>query len=491
MSKICFLLSLGLIFSGSLGAQAGKNLNLNEAIGQAQRQSPSYSRAINRAENRYWNYRQFRASFLPQLNFSGTLPNYSSAIEGILQNDGTIDFREREQLFTSSQLSLDQNISFTGGRLSLASGLQRTEVRRPTERTSFFSTPVSVSYFQPMLLYNALKWDQKIEPLAFQESKRQYQEDLEQIATETTNLYFEALIASVSQKIAAANVDNNDTIYKISKGRYNLGKIAENDLLQIELNLLNAESSLTQANLQYEVATQNLKRFLGINTNTPLNLEIPSVVPKITIAITDALEKARNNRAAVLEFRRRRLEADESVARARGNTNYNLNFQANFGLSQQGTDFNQVYQPPLSSQQNIVVGVNIPLVDWGQAKSQIRRAKANRKLEQVNIEQDEINFEQEIFLQVMQFNAQYQQLAIAAKADTVAQKRYEVAKQRYLTGKIDITNFNIAQAEKDQAKRSYLSALRLFWNNYYTVRRLTLYDFVNQNALQYQADYER
>jgi len=479
------------LFSAGLWSQhEPQALSLAQAINQAQEQSPSYSRAINRAENRYWNYRQFRASFLPQLNLAGTFPNYASAIEGILQDDGTLDFREREQTFISSQLSLDQNIGFTGGRLSLVSGLQRTQVVRPTKRTSYFSTPISVSYFQPMLLYNAFKWDQKIEPLVYQESRRQYQEDLEQIATETTNLYFEALIASISQKIAAANVDNNDTIYKISKGRYNLGKIAENDLLQIELNLLNAENAFTQANLQYEVATQNLKRYLGINTATPLELKVPSLIPEVSITLADALEKARKNRAAVLEFRRRRLEADEAVARARGNTNYNVNIQANFGLSRQGDDLANVYQPPLSNQQNIVVGVNIPIVDWGQAKSQIRKAQANRKLELVNIEQDEINFEQEIFLQVMQFNAQYQQLKIAAKADTVAQKRYLVAKQRYLTGKIDITNFNIAQAEKDQAKRGYLNALRVFWNNYYTVRRLTLYDFVAQRPIGYEADFE-
>jgi outer membrane protein TolC len=490
MNKI-LTLTLLLFFNLSFSQAPLEVLSLGKAINRAQKQSPSYSRAINRAENRYWNYRQYKASFLPQLNLSGTFPNYASAIEGILQNDGTLEFREREQLFMSSQLSLDQNVGFTGGRLSLASGLQRTQVQRPNTRTSYFSTPISVSYFQPMILYNAFKWDQRIEPIVYEESKRQYKEDLEQIANETTNLYFEALIASVTQRIAEFNVINNDTIYKISQGRYNLGKIAENDLLQIELNLLNAENAFSQANLNYAVASQNLKRYLGFSTDTDFELSIPYEIPQMEVTVTQALEEARKNRSAVLAFRRRRLEADEAVAQARGSTNYNVNFSANFGLSRQGEDLNNVYNPPLSNQQNIVVGLNIPLLDWGQAKSQIRKAKANRKLEQVNIEQDEINFEQEIFLQVMQFNAQYQQLRIAAKADTVAQKRYEVAKQRYLTGKIDITNFNIAQAEKDQAKRSYLNSLRTFWNGYYTVRRLTLFDFITNEPLEYAADFEQ
>ncbi len=486
MNKI--FLALLLLFSLNSYAQE-EYLDLNRAILRAQKQSPSYFRAINLAENRYWNYKQFRASLLPQLNFSSTLPNYSSAIDRVTLPDGTFDFPEREQLFMSGNLSVDQNIILTGGRLSLISSLQRTDVYRPDRRINFFSTPISVSYFQPMFLYNRLKWENKIQPLAYEASRRSYSEDLENIASETTRLYFEALNAKVSKRIAEQNVKNNDTIYKISVGRYNLGKIAENELLQIELNLLNAENALTNARLNYEVASQNLKRYLELPMNSELELSIPSGVPFIEVNLEKALSEARKNRAAVLQFRQRRLEAEQSVAEARGNTNYNFNLSANFGINRQASEFNTAYATPYAQQQNISVGINIPIIDWGQARSQIRRAQANRDLQEVNIRQDEINFEQEIFLQVMQFNAQYQRLEIAAKADTVAQKRYEVARQRYLTGKISITDINIAQSEKDRAKQSYIQELRNFWQAYYTLRRLTLFDFEKGQVIEYELSF--
>lgn len=487
MNKIWSLLA---ILSLSINLSAQKQiLDLQTAITEAQKQSPSYYRAINTAENRYWNYRQFRASLLPQLNLSGSLPNYSSAIDRVTLPDGTFSFPEREQLFLSGNLSLDQNVVWTGGRLSLISSLQRTDVYRPDRRVNYFSTPISVSYFQPMFLYNDLKWQNKIQPLAYESSRRAYSEDLERIASETTRLYFDALVSKISMQIANLNVQNNDTIYKISKGRYNLGKIAENDLLQIELNLLNAENALTNAQLDYEVAAQELKRYLGIATEQELELSVPSRIPEMDVQLDKALSEARKNRSAVLDFRRRRLEAEQEVAQARGNTNYNFNLRANFGLNRQAEDYNTAYANPFAQQQNISVGVNIPIVDWGQARSQIRRAKANRQLQEVNIEQDEINFEQEIFLQVMQFNAQYKRLEIAAKADTVAQKRYEVARQRYLTGKISITDINIAQSEKDGAKQSYLQELQRFWIAYYTLRRLCLYDFLKEDVIDYEPEF--
>lgn len=486
MNKILCLFLL--LTSLSLKAQE-EILSLEAAIKEAQQNSPSYFQALNLAENRYWNFRQFKAQLLPQLNFSGTLPDFRSAIDRVTLPDGTFDFPESEQLFLSGNLSLDQNIILTGGRLSLISGLQRTNVIRPTQRTNYFATPISVSYFQPMFLYNELKWINKTAPLEYEASLRRFSEDLENIALETTNLYFDALIADRARRIAEQNVRNNDTLFKIAQGRFNLGKIAENELLQIELNYLNAENSLTNAQLDFQVAEQNLLRYLNRESGEKLYFSAPNEYPEIKVDFSTALAEARKNRAAVLDFRRRRLEAEQSVAQARGNTNYNLNLRANFGLSKQDQELAIAYQDPLLQQQSITVGVNIPILDWGQARSQIRRAEANKKLTEVNIQQEEMNFEQEIFLQVMQFNGQYERLRIAAKADTVAQKRYEVARQRYLTGKISITDINIAQSEKDGAVQSYLRELRSFWRAYYTLRRLCLYDFVAGRPIEYRADF--
>ena len=66
---------------------------------------------------------------------------------------------------------------------------------------------------------------------------------------------------------------------------------------------------------------------------------------------------------------------------------------------------------------------------------------------------------------------------IAAKADTVAQKRFEVALSRYVIGRIAPDNLFLAQNEKDQATTAYVQAQRAYWAAYYTLRKVTLYDF--------------
>ncbi len=488
MNKIYLsLLSLCLCFS--LTAQDVQYLDLKSVIQTAKKESPSYYRAQNQAENLYWNYKQYKADYLPQLSLSGTVPNYSNSINRVSQNDGTFQFLSSEQLFLNSRLNIDQNVPLTGGTFSLSSTLSRQQIINPSQSTSFFSTPFNINYSQPMILYNSQKWERKIQPILYKESQRSYVEDIERISAETTDLYFNALTSKIDVQIAELNVNNNDTLFKISKGRYNLGKIAQNDLLQIELNLLNAQNSLSNSQLNYEINTQALKRYLGIDVKKEIDLSIPKEVEFFEVSLAQAMEQAKQNRQSVLEFRRRRLEADQAVAQARGQSGYQLNMNANFGSSQQGANLDEAYGSTPNQQNLVTVGVSIPLVDWGRAKSRVRRAKANRDLIEVNVKQDEINFEQEIYLQVTRFNMQKNQLWIAAKADTVAQKRYSVAKQRYLTGKITITDLNLGQSEKDNARKSYLNSLRTYWISYYTLRRLTLYDFKNQKPITYSFDF--
>ncbi|HAD96057.1 MAG TPA: TolC family protein, partial [Cryomorphaceae bacterium] len=272
MNKIILLFLFGLACLSSVAQEQTESLSLKETIQRAKEKSPSYYRAVNQAENEYWNFRQFRASNMPQLRLNGTLPEYSKSIARVLQDDGTYAFPQSEQLLLDASLSLNQRVLLTGGNFSVSSSLQRTDIYNPVRRLDYFSVPVSLNYSQPMMLYNELKWNNRIQPIVYKESQRAFHEDMESISAEATELYFNALEASINWQIAMFNVSNNDTLYQISKGRYNLGKIAENDLLQIELNLLNARNSLRSANLNYEIATQDLKRYLGIPTDTDLKL---------------------------------------------------------------------------------------------------------------------------------------------------------------------------------------------------------------------------
>ena len=464
----------------TLVSKAQIEYSLSQIIDLARQQSSVAKQAETRKENRFWQWRLFKANYNPQLALSGQVPGYN---QDFLQNrldDGTISFISREQTSSSLNLGLQQPIALTGGNVSVNSRVRQfDDISR--DITQWNSTLVDVRLSQPIFAFNQLTWDRKIEPLRYEESKRSYVEEMEFVSRRGVERFFDYLDAQVNLQIASFNLANNDTIYNIEKGRYNIGTTSEDKLLQVELQLLRSRQDVAQANLDLQNARLGLRTFVGLNEEQEFSLSLPEAIPEFVVQEAIALSYAEANRADFISFERRRLEADRQVAEAKGQR-FQMDLNASFGLNSAGNTLDESYMNP-NNQQTFNLSLNIPIINWGRNEARMKTALANKKLTDFVIDQEEQNFEQEVLTQVRQLDVLKLQIEISKKSDEVAQKRYDVAQNRYLIGKIDITNLNIALTEKDNAKRSYISALRTFWIAYYDLRRLTLYDFVRNQLL--------
>ncbi len=461
-------------------------LSLEDVVRIAQEQSPSAILAKHQFRGSYWEFRAYRAQLLPGLSLSATIPEFSRAIDKITTPEGDV-FVTRKQSSYSLGASLTQNIPLTGGSIFLSSDLERVD-NFTNASTSYLSTPVSIGLRQPIKDFNSFRWERKIEPLRYEAAKKSYIEAIENVNQQAVRNFFNLALAQVNLEIAELNYSNTDSLYKIGQGRYNIGTIAENELLEMELSFLNAGTALNEARTQLELNKIRLRSFLGFNETVDIELVIPAEIPDLEINVDQALEQARQNSPTVLDLRRQLLEADRSVAQAKAEQVLTASLVASYGLTQRADDYlSGAYRNP-QDQQRLNIGLEIPLLDWGQRRGNYRVAQSNQEVVKTNVEQDQIDFDQEVMLQVMQFNLQDDQLRIAAKADTIAQLRYNVTKERFYIGKIDVFELNLAQTDKDNASRSYLSALQNYWDYYYNIRRLTLYDFEKQLPLEEDFD---
>lgn len=470
------------LFFFSTGASAQEVFTLEDIISRSKNQAPASKQAETRKENRYWFYQLYRTGFNPQLTLRGSFPSYYKQVTQVLQDDGTYEYLKVKQTNNNMSVGLFQPIPWTGGTISASSGLgyfKNFYAQQFPERWS--GTMMNIQLDQPLLSFNSMRWDKKTEPLRYEESRREYVEQIEFISSQVVDRFFNVLQEQVKLQIAMFNMANNDTIYKIEQGRYNIGTTSQDKLLQVELQLLRSRQNVAQANLGLETARLRLRSYIGLRDDEVFSLTLPEAVPEFNITVEEALEHAKKNRSAFVAFERRRIEADREVAEARGQR-FEANLSAAYGLNNNGLVLDDVYRDPEDLQQfNLTLG--IPILNWGRNKARMRTAYANKKYNDYQITQDEIIFEQEIITQVRQFEMLRLQIEITRKSDEVASERYNVAQNRYLIGKIDITNLNIALTEKDEAKLSYIQALRLFWTAYYDLRRLTLYDFASQQLL--------
>jgi outer membrane protein TolC len=483
MNKVYSPLPFVFLFLITSFSHAQNVFTLDDIIARSKGQSPASRQAETRKENRYWQYRFYKSNYNPQLRLEGSLPSYYKRVNQIPQQDGTFRYIPVEQTNNYVNLGLQQPLHWTGGVISANSSLGYfKDFNDNTPLAEQWSgTVMNIQLNQPLFSFNALRWDRKTEPLRYEESKREYVEQMEFISREAVSRVFNVLQAQINLQIATFNLANNDTIYKIEQGRYNIGTTSQDKLLQVELQLLRSRQDVAQATLDQETARLQLRTYISLTEGETFALSLPESIPSFDVTVDEALEHARKNRAAYIAFERRRIEADREVAEARGQR-FQTELTAAFGLNNNGLMLDDVYTDP-SELQQFNLTLSVPVLDWGRNKSRMRTAIANKKLNDYIIAQDEINFEQEVMTQVRQFEMLRLQIEITKKADEVATERYNVAQNRYLIGKIDITNLNIALTEKDDAKRSYLQALKSFWTAYYDLRRLTLYDFSTRQLL--------
>ena len=186
---------------------------------------------------------------------------------------------------------------------------------------------------------------------------------------------------------------------------------------------------------------------------------------------------------AIRELDLQDVQNRRRVSEARRNTAFNATVSAGVGFNQSSQNFDGVYRDPLQSQ-NFSVGVQVPVLSWGGRKAQIEAARADQMRTANDAKLAREQRAQDAIYAARGLELAERRLAIAAKSDTVGSKRFEVARNRYTIGKIDISNLFIAQGEKDQALQGYVNALRGYWNAYYLLRRLTLYDFVQNEPIR-------
>ncbi len=281
----------------------------------------------------YWEFRSHQASTRPGLTLEGTLPSLTNATESVIQPDGTEEFVERSFMRTSLDMQLNQNIWLTGGRVFVSSQLQRNDNFGEEPPTNYLSYPVTIGIMQPINGYNEFKWDRKIEPMKYEAAKLTYINTMERVSQQSVRYFFDLALAQINLEIAEKNLANSDTLYQIAQGRYQLGTIAENDLLQLELSRLNSETQYNEATIDLELRKSRLRSFLGFNERVSLKLILPNRVPEITMDYNRTLAEARENNPEILTMEQQLLEAERAVAEARSQKGIRGDLFAQIGFS--------------------------------------------------------------------------------------------------------------------------------------------------------------
>lgn len=165
-------------------------LTLDDAIAMARVQSADAAVALAELKTAYWQWRSYRADRLPEVTLSGTIPSYNDRYTSYMNQDGEYSFVRSHNLDAQAQVSVDQNIPLTGGKIGLSTSLDYMRQFENGGSDRFLAVPVALTLQQPVFGVNTFKWDNRIEPVRFMEAKAAFLSATEDVALSVVNYFF-------------------------------------------------------------------------------------------------------------------------------------------------------------------------------------------------------------------------------------------------------------------------------------------------------------
>lgn len=486
---ITLLLLFGLA-NNSLNAQTVDTLTLDlqRTVALANDSSLSAFRAKNMYMSSYWEFRTFKAARLPSLTLHMTPLSYNRDFTRRYDSEQDIDvYRQQQSLYTFGNLAAQQNFDLTGGTFFVDTELGYFRNFGDQERSQYSSVPIRVGYRQDLLGYNRFRWEKKIEPLKFEKAQKELIAELEQTAELASIYFFDLALAQAEYELAIENVSNSQKLYEIGEEKHKIASIGQADLLTLKLDRVNARNTLQNAEISLKRAMFALAAYLNLDKNTKIKLELPGYPDDVDVIVDDALMYAKLNNPQYLDSKQKILESQQVLDRNKKESLFNAGLSASMGFNQVAETFRDVYRNPL--QQDIVsLTLSIPLIDWGIRKGRYNMAKSNLNIVELTAQQNELRLEEDVIMTVGDFMVQQQMIRSGKEAMDLAKMAYEQTQERFIIGKADINSLTLSTNRRQDAQRNYVFSLRNYWQSYFKIRKLTLFDFERGEPIEIDFD---
>lgn len=448
--------------------------------------SPSAQKIKLAHENSILEFENYKKGFLPSVAFSLNPINFNRS-QKLMQNSesGNYSYVEDYSNNSSAEIAIRQKIGIIGGEFSISSQLNYLR-EFSNNRNRFGTNPLYINYSQPFLggLYN-YKRQRGIQHTAYNNSLKQYCSEMSDIQTKAVNLFMILFSSKLAVDLSHKNLLISDTLLIASKALLDNGYFTEYDYRQMELQQLNNKYAFENSIKNYQKALRELSTFL--NKTEWINKEIDILTPEFNLPLKIdeklAIVYARHNSPFALSQEEKRLKAEQTLFTIKLNNRLNGNIKISYGLNQYSDHFLDAYKNP-DYTQRVMIGVQIPIFQWGINRNKIRIAKNNYQNSMIEINQAEVNFDNNIKDIVGDYNHNMNLWFVAAKSYQLSQEQYILLAQKFHSGKVSVYELASAQQEQYSAMQKYYSAIQNAWNSFCVLRKNTLFDFSKQIELK-------
>ena len=450
---------------------------LDEVIRLAQDSAVTAFQAQYEYEYYQQRHAQFEALRKPQLTLD-VVPNYMRFV-----NDLSRDFvyiRNYDRFSTAAQLKLSQKVLGLGGDAYVGSQaiwseyFSRDQIERPRD---FVAAPLIFGYQQPLVGYNAYRWEKTLEDERLETARKQHDYELHLIAEEATRRFFRLACAQGMLDMCERNKQTADTLYAIAREKAGIAMVSLAELRSLELQRLNADNALLSARNEERLARESLTAYLRIDGHgVPVGrLTVPDEAGLLTMTEEEAVQLARANSPALRHRKMAVMEARQQETKARREAGVKVGVDLNVGMQQMGGSFVEAYRAPQFYMLG-AVSVSVPILDHGAGRKGYAASSAWTAREEQALKEEERALCEDVRTTLENLRSHQQMLAHTAEAVALADDVFQLTAENYANGLCDINTYSLSQSRRDNAYNQHLTALANYWTTYYHLLTLTQHE---------------
>ena len=274
------------------------------------------------------------------------------------------------------------------------------------------------------------------------------------VTAETKRKYYDVVLKFLDRDLQQERVKNLEEHLKSAQGLYDVGNSPYIDVTKAQADLSSARVSLLKANSDILLAQEALKVAMGTEINGPFSIAVPRelLLPSLPKNFDSLVDVALSDRPDFRKLMHDITAGELTIKDAARANSPTVTAQASTSLSnrQHGTTDTNYYAG---------VNMNVPVVDGGETKAAIERARL--QLEQVYADVDALR--RNITYGVMSaalslLNAKDRAIA-AQEAVKHSEENLELANGRYNVGVGNSVEVSDAVSSLAESKHTYYQAI--------------------------------
>lgn len=130
------------------------------------------------------------------------------------------------------------------------------------------------------------------------------------------------------------------------------------------------------------------------------------------------------------------------------------------------------------------MSLSIPVINWGADRGELILVKKNKEMAELRIESEIADFEQNIVKISMENELNRETLIQTSRAIRLAQQSHQIKFEQFKLGTVTLQELNQSLLSLLRAKEAHIDSLEAFWDVFFELQKLTLFDLVNKVPLE-------